>query len=64
MTKNADSGPNLAVFGPKIQIFMQASKSFGTHTTEKPPWHSFALFYWPGMAPNGPTERIFGGENA
>ena len=27
MTKNADFGPNLAVFGPKILIFMGLSKS-------------------------------------
>ena len=34
MTKNADFGPNLAVFGPKILIFMGVSKSFGTNITE------------------------------
>ena len=33
MTKNADLGPNLAVFGPKILIFMGVSKSFGTNIT-------------------------------
>ena len=35
MTKNAYFGPNLAVFGAKILIFMEVSKSFGTHITEK-----------------------------
>ena len=34
MTKNADFGPNLAVFGPKSLIFMGVSKSFGTNITE------------------------------
>ena len=34
MTKNADFGPNLAVFGPKILIFMGVSKSFGTNITK------------------------------
>jgi len=33
MTKNADFGPNLAVFGPKSLIFMGVSKSFGTNIT-------------------------------
>ena len=28
MTKNAYFGPNLAVFGPKVLIFMGVSKSF------------------------------------
>ena len=37
MTKNAYFGPILAVLGPKILIFMQVSKSFGTHIMEKPP---------------------------
>ena len=37
MTKNADFGPNLAVFGPKILIFMGVSKGFGTHISEKLP---------------------------
>ena len=34
MTKNADFGPNLAVFGPKILIFMGVSEGFGTNITE------------------------------
>ena len=38
MTKNADFGPNLAVFGPKILIFMGVSKSFGTNITENQGW--------------------------
>ena len=34
MTKNADFGLNLAVFGPNILIFRGVSKSFGTNITE------------------------------
>ena len=37
MPKNAYFGPHLAVFGPKILIFMGVSKSFGTDIMEKPP---------------------------
>jgi len=33
MTKNADFGPILAVFGPNILIFRGVSKSFGTNIT-------------------------------
>ena len=52
MTKNADFGPNLAVFGPKILIFMGVNKSFGTHIMENHLNNSFAFFYWLGIAPN------------
>ena len=45
MTKNADFGPNLAVFGPKILIFMGLSKSFGTNTTENHFGNLSALFF-------------------
>ena len=45
MTKNADFGPNLAVFGPKILIFMGVSKSFGTNITENHKENLFALFF-------------------
>ena len=34
MTKNSFFAPNLAFFGPKILIFMEVSKSFGTNITE------------------------------
>ena len=44
MTKNADFGPNLAVFGPKILIFMGVSKSFGTNITENHLDNLSALF--------------------
>ena len=39
LAKNAIFGPNLAVLGPKILIFLGISKSFGAHITEKPPGH-------------------------
>ena len=45
MTKNADFGPNLAVFGPKILIFMGVSKSFGTNITENHLGNLSALFF-------------------
>ena len=45
MTKNAYFGPILAVFGPKILIFMGESKSFGTNITENHLDNLFALFF-------------------
>jgi len=45
MTKNADFGPNLAVFWPKILIFMGVSKSFGTNITENHLDNLSALFF-------------------
>ena len=45
MTKNADFGPNLAVFGPKILIFLGVSKSFGTNITENHFGNLSALFF-------------------
>ena len=46
-TKNADFGPNLAVFGPKILIFMGVSKSFGTKITENHLGNLSTLFFGP-----------------
>ena len=43
--KNADFGPNLAVFGPKSLIFMGLSKSFGTNITENHFGNLSALFF-------------------
>ena len=45
MTKNADFGPNLAVFGPKSLIFMGVGKSFGTNITENYLDNLSALFF-------------------
>ena len=45
MTKNADFGPNLAIFGPKSLIFMGVSKSFGTNITENHLDNLSALFF-------------------
>ena len=45
MTKNADFGPNLAVFGPKILIFMGVSKSFGNNITENHLDNLSSLFF-------------------
>ena len=53
MTKNADLGPNLAVFGPKSQIFMGVSKSFGTKITENHQDNLSALFFGQALDPMG-----------
>ena len=45
MTKNAVFGPNLAVFGTKILIFMGVSKSFGTNITENHQDNFSAFFF-------------------
>ena len=45
MTKKADFGPNLVVFGPKSLIFMGISKSFGTNITENYLDNLSALFF-------------------
>ena len=45
MTKYAYFGPNLAVFGPKILIFMGVCKSFGTNITENHKDNLFASFF-------------------
>merc|ERR1711994_60404 len=60
MTKNADFGPNLAIFGPKSLIFMGVSKSFGTNITENHLDNLFASFFWSGFGSNGPKMPIFG----
>ena len=48
-------GPNLAVFLPKILIFIGESKIFGTHTTKKTPRHIVCIFlvgHWITWAKN------------
>ena len=45
LTKNTNFGVNLAVFGPKILIFMGVSKSFGTNITENHLDNLSALFF-------------------
>ena len=63
MSKNADFGPNLAVFGPKILIFTGVSKRFGTPTMEKPPRQLVRIVFWSGIRSNGPKMPIFGKKN-
>ena len=58
--KNAYFGLNLAVFGPKILIFMRVSKRFGTHVTEEPLRQLVCIVFWSGMGSNGPKMTIFG----
>ena len=45
MTKNGDFKPNLAVFEPKILIFMGVSKSFVTNITENHQDNLCVLFF-------------------
>ena len=63
MTKNADFGPNLAVFGPKILIFMGVSKSFGTNITENHFGNLSALFFGQALDQMGQKCRYLA-ENA
>ena len=60
MTKNADFGPNLAIFGPKILIFMGVSKSFGTNITENHFGNLSALFFGQALDQVGQKMPIFG----
>jgi len=60
MTENEYFGRNLAVFWPKILIFMGVSKSFGTHIMEKPPRQLVRIVFWSGNRSNGPKMPIFG----
>ena len=57
MTKNADFGPILAVFGPKILTFMGVNKSFGTNITENHQDNLSALFFGQALDQMGPKCR-------
>ena len=54
MTKNADFGPNLAVFGPKILIFM------GYQHNRKPLRQLVRIVFWSGLRSIRPKMPIFG----
>ena len=58
-TKNADFGPNLAVFGPKILIFMEVSESFGTNITENHLGNLSPLFFIQAIDQMGQKCRYF-----
>ena len=45
LAQNASFGPNLAVFGPKIQFLGAGSKNFGTNITENHLDNLSALFF-------------------
>merc|ERR1711952_108740 len=47
-------------FWAKNPKFLQVSKSFGTHTMEKPPRQFFRIVFWSGIRSNGPKMPIFG----
>ena len=51
---------NLAIYGPKILIFMWVSKSFGIHITEKPSRQLVRIVFRSGIGLNGPKMPIFG----
>ena len=59
MTKNADFGPNLAIFGPKSLIFMGVSKSFGTNITENHLDNLFASFFGQALDQMGQKCRFW-----
>ena len=59
MTKNADFGPNLAIFGPKILIFMGVSISFGTNLTENNLDNLSALFFGQALDQVGKNADIW-----
>ena len=76
MTKNADFGPNLAVFWPNILIFMEVSESFGTNITENFLINLITLFFGQALdqmgqkcrylaqnASFGPNLVVFGTKN-
>ena len=50
----------LAVFGPKILIFMLVSERFGTNITENHLDNLSALFFGQAFRSNGPKMPIFG----
>ena len=52
LTKNANFGPNLVVFGQKILFFTGEIKSFVTHITENPPRHLVHIVFWSGIGQN------------
>ena len=59
LAQKANFGPNLAVWGPKILVFMGVSKSFGSHITLNPPGQLVRIVFWSGMGSNGPKMLIF-----
>ena len=58
--KYANFGPNLDVFGQKIQIFTGEIKSFVTHITENPPKHIVHIAFCSGIGQNVRKLAIFG----
>ena len=60
LTKNANFGPNLVIFGQKILFYTGEIKSFVTHITENPPRHLVHIFFWSGIGQNVPKMAIFG----
>ena len=59
MTKNAYFGQNLAIFGPKIQIFLGVRKSFCTNITENHQDNLSALFFGQAFDQMGQNAHIW-----
>ena len=59
MTKNADFGLNLAIFGPNILIFRGVTKSFGTNITENYLDNLFASFFGQALDQMGQNANIW-----
>ena len=59
LTKNANFGPNLVVFGQKILFFTGEIKSFVTHITENPPRHLVHIVFWSGIGQKVQKMAIF-----
>jgi len=60
LTKNANFGPNLVVFGQTILFFTGEIKSFVTHIKENPPGHLVHISFWSGIGQNVQKMAIFG----
>ena len=50
-------GPNLAVYGPKILIFVGVSKVLVPTEWKKPPRQLVRIVFWSGIGSNGPKRH-------
>ena len=60
LAKNVSFWPTLALYGPKILIFMGVCKRFGTLITEKTPRQLVCIIVWSATGSNRPKMPIFG----
>ena len=59
LTKNANFGPNLVVFGQKILFFTGEIKSFVTNITINPPRHLVHILFWSDIGSNAQKNNIW-----